>query len=199
MRRFAKLVLVAVTLMARPVLAEDPPPPPPASDTPGESTYRQRGALLDRSPQRRSQMLSVFLGLPYGYFFYGFPFGLGGRYLIPILQDGFLPSVNDEFSIEFGADLSGAVGARFYPTLGIPVEVLWNFHFTQKFSAYVKAGVVLEINFVPYACVGTVVCRGAVSASPIGNVGLMFKFSEKVSFRAEAGYPWIKVGLGFDM
>ena len=156
---------------------------------------------MDRSPQRRSQMLSIFLGLPYGYFYYGFPFGLGGRYLIPILHDGFIPAVNDEFSIEFGADLSGAVGTRFYPILGIPVEVLWNFHFTQKFSAYVKAGVVLEINFVPYVCVGNVcgATRGVVSASPVGNIGLMYKFSDKISFRAEAGYPWIKVGLGFDM
>ena len=195
MRRFTKLVLVAVTLMATPVLAEDEKPVES-----GDSGYRQRGALLDRSPQRRSQMLSIFLGLPYGYFYYGFPFGLGGRYLIPILHDGFIPALNDEFSIEFGADLSGAVGNRvFYPTLGIPVEVMWNFHFTQKFAAYVKAGVVLEINFVSYVCTVGTLCRGVVSASPIGNIGLMYKFSDKISFRAEAGYPWIKVGLGFDM
>ena len=199
MRRSAKIILMAVALLATPVLADDAPAA--GSDTPTEGTWRRSGALLDRSPQRRSQMLSIFLGLPYGYFYYGFPFGVSGRYLIPILHDGFLPSVNDSFSIEFGLDLSGAVGTRFYPILGIPVEVMWQFHFTQKFSAYAKVGVVLEINFVPYVCnVGSVYCRGgAVSASPIGNLGLMYKFSDKVSFRAEVGYPWVKVGLGFDM
>jgi len=197
MSRTSKLLLLALALSATPVLADDAPPS--GSDTPSESTWRRSGALLDRSPQRRSQLLSVFVGLPYGYFYYGFPFGIGGRYLIPILHDGFIPAINDSFSIEFGADLTGVVGASFYPTLGIPVEAMWQFHFTQKFSAYAKAGVVLEINFVPYACTGTFACRGVVSASPIGNVGLMYKFSDKISFRAEAGYPWIKVGLGFDM
>ncbi len=197
MSRYSKLFLLALALVATPVLADDAAPS--GSDTPTESTWRRSGALLDRSPQHRSQMLSIFLGLPYGYFYYGFPFGIGGRYLIPILHDGFLPSVNDSFSIEFGADLSGAVGTRFYPILGIPVEVMWQFHFTSKFSAYAKVGVVLEFNFVPYVCSGTIACRGFVSASPIGNLGLVYKFTEKVSFRAEVGYPWIKVGLGFDM
>jgi hypothetical protein len=191
MRRHAKLILMALALTATPVLADD---------TPTESTWRRQGALLDRSPQRRSNMLSLFIGLPYGYYYYGFPFGLGGRFLIPIIHDGFIPSVNDSFSIEFGLDFSGATGlGRFYPTLGIPVEVMWAFHLTQKFAVYAKVGAVLEINFVPYVCVGTTLCRGAVSASPIGNLGLMYKFSEKISFRAEVGYPWVKVGLGFDM
>lgn len=193
------MVLVAMTLMAMPVRAEDEPSK--GSDTPSGSTFHNSGALLDRSPQHRSQMLSIFLGLPYGHYYWGFPFGIGGRYLIPIIHDGFIPAVNDSFSIEFGLDLSGAVGSRFYPTLGIPVEVMWAFHFTRKFAAYVKAGAVLEINFVPYVC-STFTCGpiyAPVTASPIGNIGLLYKFSDKISFRAEAGYPWVKVGLGFDM
>ncbi len=197
MSRYFKLSLLALALLSTPVLADETGT---ASDTPTESTFRHQGALLDRSPQRRSQMLSVFLGIPYGYYYYGgFPFGLGARYLIPILHDGFIPAINDSFSIEFGLDFSGVAARGFYPTLGIPVEVMWQFHLTQKFSAYAKVGVVIEFNFVPYACAGTFACRGVVSASPIGNIGLMYKFTDKISFRAEAGYPWVKVGLGFDM
>ncbi len=198
MNRLLKPISLSLLLLAAPAFADEKGT---ASDTPSESTFRRSGALLDRSPQKRAQMLSLFLGLPYGYYYYGFPFGLGGRYLIPILHDGFLPSVNDSFSIEFGADLSGAVGTRFYPTLGIPVEVMWQFHFTQKFSAYAKLGAVLEINFVPYVCAGNNCgpIYSPVSAKPIANLGLMYKFSEKISFRAELGYPWVKVGLGFDM
>jgi hypothetical protein len=200
MRRSAKFILLAAALMATPVLADDPPPS--GSDTPTESTWRRKGALLDRSPQRRSNMLSLFVGLPYGYFYYGFPFGIGGRFLIPLVHDGFIPALNDSFSIEFGLDLTGAAGfGRFYPTLGIPVEVMWAFHLTEKFAAYAKLGAVLEINFVPYVCSGGFCgpARGVVSASPIGNVGIIYKFSQSVSFRAEAGYPWVKIGLGFDM
>ena len=149
MRRMLKMVLVATALMATPVLAEDEAPA--KTDTPSGETFRHSGSLLDRSPQHRSQMLSVFLGLPYGYFYYGgFPFGLGGRYLIPILHDGFIPAVNDSFSIEFGVDFSGVLGRTFYPVLSIPVEVMWQFHFTPKFSAYAKVGIALEFNFVSY-------------------------------------------------
>ncbi|MBL8916600.1 MAG: hypothetical protein JNM17_38220 [Archangium sp.] len=194
MLRFATL---ALALSSLPVLADDKPSG--GSDTPSSATFRQSGALLDRNPQKRNMMISVFVGFPYGYYYYGFPFGVGGRFLIPILHDGFIPPVNDSFGIEFGADLSGVLGAYFYPTIGLPVEVYWQFHFTSKFSAYAKAGVVIEFNPVPYTCNGNGICRGYVSASPIGNLGLIYKFSEKVSFRAEAGYPWIKVGLGFDL
>lgn len=195
MRRSAKIILMAVALIATPALADDPPVES------GGSSFRQSGSLLDRSHQRRSNMFSIFVGLPYGYYYYGFPFSLSGRFLIPISHDGFIPAVNDSFSIEFGLDLSGAVGGRFYPVLGIPVEVMWAFHFTRKFAAYAKLGVALEFHFVPYECFGGFCgpARGVVGVSPIGNVGLIYKFSEKISFRAEAGYPWIKIGLGFDM
>jgi hypothetical protein len=189
------MVLVAVALLATPVLAEDTPQ---QSDTPSGDTFRRSGSLLDRSPQHRSQMLSVFLGLPYGYFYYGgVPFGLGARYLIPIVHDGFLSAVNDSFNIEFGVDFSGVMGRTFYPVLSIPVELMWQFHFTPKFSAYAKVGIALEFNLVSYCSVGY--CRTVVTAGGIGGVGLMYKFTDKISFRAELGYPWVKVGLGFDM
>ena len=197
--RIAKPFLLALALVSTPVLAEEAKS---GSDTPTEATFHQQGALFDRSPQHRPQMLSVFVGSPYGYYYYGgFPFGLGARYQIPILHDGFIPAVNDSFEIEFGLDFSGVVGYAFYPTLGIPVELMWQFHFTKKFSAYVKVGAVLEINFVPYYCNfgGCGPGYGPVGVHPIGNLGIIYKFTEKVSFRAEAGYPWVKVGLGFDL
>jgi hypothetical protein len=193
-----KVFALAAALLAAPVLADDAKPT--TSDSPSEAMFRQSGALLDRSPQRRPMMLSFFLGVPYNYSFYGFPFGLGARFMIPIVHDGFIAPVNDSFGIEFGADLFGVAGTRFYPSLGIPVEVYWQFHFTKNFSAYAKVGAMLEVNFVGYACT-TVACRAytPVWFQPIGNVGIIYKFSQKVSFRAEAGYPWIKVGLGIDL
>jgi hypothetical protein len=97
MRVSAKWLVLAAALCATPVLADDAPAS--GSDTPTESSFRRQGALLDRSPQRRPMMVSLFLGLPYGYYYYGFPFGLGGRFLIPLVHDGFIPSVNDSFSM----------------------------------------------------------------------------------------------------
>lgn len=204
MRTFLKMILVTAALAAMPVPAEESKEPKEStgSDTPTANTFRHSGSLLDRGPQHRSQMLSVFLGVPVGYYGYygyysGFPIGIGGRYLIPIIHDGFLPPVNDSFNIEFGVDFSGVLGRAFYPVLSIPVEVMWQFHFTPKFSAYAKVGIALEFNFVSYCAGGF--CRTLVTAGGIGNVGLVYKLADKISFRAEAGYPWVKVGLGFDM
>jgi hypothetical protein len=170
------------------------------SDSPSESTWRRPGALLDRSPQRRPQMLSFFLGAPYGYgaYGYGFPVGVGARYLIPLVHDGFIPALNDSFNIEFGADFSFGFLYGFYPTIGLPVEVMWQFHFTQNFSAYAKAGISVGINpSNADFCSARGYCTGfPITVSPVANVGLMYKFASNLFFRAEVGYPWIKVGLG---
>ncbi len=193
MKRYVKAVLLAFVLISMPAIA--------ASDTPTETTWRQPGALLDRSPQRRPHMFSFFLGFPYGYYGYvygGVPFGLGVRYMIPLIHDGFVPSLNDSFNIEFGADFGGIATRVFYPIISIPVEVMWRLHFTSRFSGYVKVGAALEFNVVSY-CTTAYPCRTLVSANVIANVGLIYRFTDTVSFRAEAGYPWLKVGLGFDI
>jgi hypothetical protein len=199
--RALSLVMASALVLSAPRARADDKPA--GSDTPSGATFRQGGALLDRSPQRRPFTISVFAGAPYAYYYYGVPFGVGGRFMIPIVHDGFIPPLNDSFGIEFGADLYGTYGVdrRFYTTFGLPVEVYWQFHFTSKFSAYVKVGAVLEFNFVPYTvCApGAVVCRGYVYPSPIGNAGIIFRFTKTVSFRAEAGYPWVKIGFGFDL
>ncbi len=158
-------------------------------------SIRESGGLLDRGAHARPQMLSFFIGLPFYRGFYGgFPGGLGVRYYIPILKDGFLPPANDEFGIEFGGDFAvfGWSGGAFFG-VSVPVEVLWDFHFFASFDAYFKLGIALAIGFgnygaIPYAPFGAY----AVSA-----LGLRVKITELLSFRAEFGYPWVKVGLGF--
>lgn len=196
MTRTLKMVSIAVALAASPVLADDDAPKQESSG----NVFRRSGALLDRSPQHRPQMFSAFLGLPYGYFYYaGFPFGIGLRYQIPILHDGFIPPVNDSFGIEFGVDFSGVAGSRFYPVLAIPVEVLWQFHMTKTFSLYAKVGIALQFNIVSYCPYTYYRSCGVVTADGIGNVGLIWHFTQKIALRVEAGYPWLKVGLGFDI
>ena len=158
-----------------------------------------QGSLSDASPQHRNAMISVFLGLPFGYWGYGFPFGVGGRYLLPILHDGFVPGINDSFNLEFGADLSLVSGAYFVPFISVPIEAMWQLFFVPKFSGYLKLGVALEMSFASY-CFGSV-CRSGfgLGAIPIGAIGVMFHFNDKIALRLEAGYPWFKVGLGFDL
>lgn len=195
MRRTSFLVLSLALMSSSVALADDATTPPPGE---GGSVFRQQGGLLDRSPQRRSQELSFFLGLPYNYFYYGFGVGLGARYYIPILHDGFIPAVNDEFGIEFGADFTGAFGGYFLPIIDIPVEVMWNFHFTPKFSAYAKVGVALELSIYSNAYL-TYSAGTHVGVQPVSGVGLHYKINDTINLRAEVGYPWVKIGLGFNL
>jgi hypothetical protein len=72
---------------------------------------------------------------------------------------------------------------------------------TKTLGLYVKLGIALQFNVVSYCPVDYYDRRGCgvVTADGIGNVGLIWHFSQKVALRVEAGYPWFKVGLGFDI
>lgn len=196
MRRVSMGMLLGVALLATPALADDTRD----RDSSSGSTWKRQGALLDRSAQRRPHMLSFFLGVPVGYWYYaGFPIGIGGRYMLPILHDGFAPALNDSFGLEFGADFSGVAGSVFYALLGIPVEVYYMLHFTPRFAAYAKVGVALEIGFTRFCNTAGICYGGGVGVQPIGNLGLTYKIGDSFFFRAEAGYPWVKVGFGFGL
>ncbi len=154
----------------------------------GDNAHRP-GFLLDSSPQSRPMLLSVHGVLPYSRFGAGgFPLGAGVSFYIPIVRDGFIPPVNDEFGIDFGADAFFFAGYRNFFGLWIPVSVLWTFHFTDTFAAYVKAGVALR--FWPGE-------PAPFYPDFVGAVGLNWMFARSVGLRVELGYPGLKVGLLF--
>lgn len=196
MRRIPTFVLLSallsIGLLSNSARAEDAEP-----KAEGRGAFRSAGGLMDRSEQTRQQQISVFLGVPYGYIYGGFPVGVGGRYYYPILPNGFIPSLNDEFGVEAGIDLTlafyGYVGVR----LDIPAEAVWRFHFTERFSAYAKLGIGIGFSFSGYGCFyGGGFCAYPV---PVGAAGIFFKLNDVLSLRAEVGYPWAKVGLAIGL
>lgn len=192
MRSFA----LSIALLAGTVTAEE------AASGGGsiDPSLKGPGSLSDASPQRRKPMVSVFLGFPAGYWAYGgIPFSVGGRYLQPILHDGFIPTVNDSFSVEAGVDLFAIGRANFGFALAIPIEAMWALHFSSNFAGYLKLGVSLEARFGEWCAAG--VCGGAFHFGPgfIGNLGILYKFTEAIALRVELGYPGLKVGLGFPL
>lgn len=203
-----------------PAPATSPTQPPPPSWGGAESTAAQPAAvpgqtfesssttttttspapaeadsIKDASPHLRPQMISVFTGFQFGHFAgYGFPMMIGGRYYIPIVKDGFIPSLNDEFGLEFGLDFNFTFLDDIYNDsvlfgFGIPAEAMWDFHFSPKFDAYAKVGFVF----------------GSAFNSGYGgfwwdfrtHVGMRLKLNQVMYFRAEVGYPTIMAGLGF--
>jgi hypothetical protein len=176
----------------RPAAAAEPAAAPVA---PARPDIRP-GSIRDTTPQERPQMLSFFTGIHYGHFVgWGFPLTIGARYYIPLVHDGFIPPINDEFGIEFGADFDVTFLSSIYVEnvligFGIPVEAVWDFHFSSKFDLYAKFGVVMGSAFSDYN-------YGGFWWALRETVGIRLKISEAVCFRAEAGYPSVLVGFGF--
>lgn len=152
------------------------------------SGMHRSGFLLDRSEHTRPMLLDIHAVLPYAYGFGygGFPIGVGATFYIPLVKDGFIPPVNDEFGIDFGADVVFFLGSSYPIAFWVPVSVLWTFHITNTFAAYAKAGIALRI-WPGYF--------NAVWPDFTTAVGINWMFSTNMGLRAEVGYPGIKVGL----
>jgi len=151
-------------------------------------------SITDTSAKTRAQNLSVMAFLPY---YYGFGIGANVRYEIPIVQNGFVPTINNSFSIEpsLGLDYrTWNVGAH-YGVLDITPAVygIWNFYFNDKFSAYGGLGLGFDIGVFT----GTSYANSASFFYWDPVVGLHYKFSPAMAFRAEAGAQAIKAGLSF--
>ncbi len=155
-----------------------------------EEGAHRAGYLLDRSPQERPQMLSFWAFAPW---YYGVGIGVGARYNIPIVPNGFIPPVNDSFELEFGGDIS--VGNYFgygWTNVSIPAEAMWRFFFLPNLSAYWKIALGLNMRFSSYSgYVGT-----GASLYWDSGLGVVWKFADKMTLRGEFGYTGPRVGLG---
>ncbi|MHB8877982.1 MAG: hypothetical protein ACYC8T_30165 [Myxococcaceae bacterium] len=161
-----------------------------------DAAVREEGALLDRGDHDRPQMLSLFAGLPYYNGAYGgFPAGFGLRYYVPLVRDGFIPAVNDEFGIEFGGDFAAFSYPRgaFYG-LSIPIEVLWDFHFFPRLDAYAKVGAAFTFGFGNYYYYQGL-APAPYGVYPITALGLRLRLTDALYLRGEVGFPWTKIGL----
>src|SRR5439155_16854599 len=123
------------------------------------------------------QMISGFVFLPY--YTGGIGIGLGGRYTMPIIDQGWISQLNDSVELEFGADVfydsyPYAFGYSYsFFGLGVPIEGRWTFHITDKFSAYGKVGAGIALYFGNSGCVNC----GYSLVNPYftGNAGVLFK------------------------
>jgi hypothetical protein len=159
---------------------------PAAEVESGGSGMRRSGYLLDASSHSRDMMLGIHAIVPYGYLYAGFGIGAGATFYIPLVKDGFIPPLNDEFGLDFGADLNFFFGYFAPVSITIPVCALWTFHITDKFSAYAKVGIALKIH-PGYTY--------PVFPDWVSVLGANYMFSKSFGVRAEAGYPGIKLGI----
>ncbi len=138
----------------------------------------------------------------------GTGFGVGFRGSIPLMRNGFVPSINNSIAIGFGVDFArygrgdycvngGALGDcnnrvrqdgfnEFY----FPVVLQWNFFLSRNWSVFAEPGVALNY----HAWNGP----RALDFDPfIFFLGGRYHFSDKVTLTMRIGYPAFSVGCSF--
>ena len=135
----------------------------------------------------------------------GSGWGLGARFSIPVVRNGFIPSINDSVAVTFGADLMfysacwhvGACSATF---LDLPVALQWNFFVANRWSVFGEPGVVLFHGFFNGSCPNGGFCPNApveTSVEPAIFVGARYHLSDTTSLTMRAGFPSFSFGFSF--
>lgn len=86
-----------------------------------------------------------------GLAWYGFGFAGGGRFGIPIVQNGFIPTLDNAVYLNFGADFyfvddhgcrrGGGCDRAYRFAMGFPVALHWEFYFNDTWSVFGEIGV----------------------------------------------------------
>jgi hypothetical protein len=137
----------------------------------------------------------------------GTGFGLGFRGSIPLVRNGFVPSINNSVAIGFGIDFArygrgdycvnggplpdcNRVRANGFNEFYFPVVLQWNFFLSRNWSVFGEPG--LALNY--HAWNGP----RALDVDPfIFYLGGRFHFSDKVTLTMRIGYPAFSVGASF--
>lgn len=140
--------------------------------------------------------------------------GIGGRVSIPIVQDGFIKTINNSVAISFGLDFvhysgcydygfayNGNCGANY---LFIPAVMQWNFFVAEHWSVFGEPGLYIYHGFFDTNyCASLVGNRFNCSEPTTTGVGPAFylggryHFSEHVALTMRIGYPSLSVGVSF--
>ncbi|GAB4203627.1 MAG: hypothetical protein OHK0013_17860 [Sandaracinaceae bacterium] len=136
-----------------------------------------------------------------GFSWFGTGFVLGGRADIPIVPNGFVPTLDNAVYVGFGLELyvmddaapmNRAYGAGF----GVPVCLKWEFFFDRYWSAFVELGV--RVVFHP-----ALFNRGDFYAEPaawvVGQVGGSLHLSETFAITLRLGNPFVALGVTFSI
>ena len=142
------------------------------------------------------------LDLHGGFTWWGFGFAGGARFGIPIVENGFIDSLNNAFYINFGADfyfIRNRHGGRdaYDPGFGIPVTAHWEFYFSETWSLFGEIGA--NVFFHPAFLRGD---RGFfehdyLGAWFIGAVGARLHIGDHFGLVLRVGNPYSAFGFTF--
>ena len=142
--------------------------------------------------------------------------GLGGRFSIPIVRNGFVCSINNSIAIGLGLDwvhYNGCIHDTLFSdtcsnlnTFVLPVVMQWNFFLSTHWSVFAEPGLDLYFRSFSGHCVARdqrgvpydTDCPGTVDFDPfIFFVGGRYHFNETTTLTMRIGYPYFSVGVSF--
>jgi hypothetical protein len=144
-------------------------------------------------------------------------FGLGARVTFPIVDNGFVSTINNSVGIGVGLDWTHYkgcndinIGPYHYecPSLNhfaIPVVMQWNFYLTRAWSVFGEPG--LSVNFFSNTCsvtgpyVTDSVCPNYNTIDPVIYVGARWHFGQYTALTMRLGgdfyVGYVSVGVSF--
>lgn len=136
--------------------------------------------------------------------------GVGARFTIPIVDNGFVKTINNSVGISFGLDWLH-YGGCYYRYRGrdygcsanyflFPVAMQWNFWLTEKWSVFGEPGLyIYHGSFDDDYCNGVPNCDtpSHTSVEPAFYVGGRFHFNDTVAITLRLGYPTLSFGVSF--
>jgi hypothetical protein len=131
-------------------------------------------------------------------------YGLGVRFGIPIVQNGFIESINNSVAITFGVDWvhynwcwwHGNCDANY---LDFPVAMQWNFFVARRWSVFGEPGLFIYHGFVN-DCPNGPMCPGGphiTGVEPAIFLGGRYHLSEGVALTMRIGFPSFSFGVSF--
>lgn len=108
--------------------------------------------------------------------------GMGFRGTFILLDNGFIPKLNNSVGLSFGGDVFFGRG-----TVVVPFALQWNFWLTTHWSVFGEPGIAFAANAHP----------GRSAIHPTFAVGGRFHFNDKVALTFRLGYPAFSAGVSF--
>ena len=152
--------------------------------------------------------------LGWGHLYRSNAFGLGFRASIPIVDNGFVPTINNSVAISFGVDWLRYSSCYYYDVRGrdrfgygcgasyfvFPVAMQWNFWLTPQWSVFGEPGLYVYHGIWDDYCDGRL--PGCASPTRTGVdfaffAGGRFHFNENIALTMRIGYPYISIGASF--
>jgi hypothetical protein len=134
--------------------------------------------------------------------------GLGARFTIPIVKNGFVSTINNTVGIGFGGDwvyfgCTANVPSCGVSTLYFPVVMQWNFYVAHAWSVFGEPG--FSFNYAFYndslcknaGLGGACVIGNAFFPGPVFEVGGRYHINEHLALTARIGYPDFTFGVSF--